>query len=195
MAALYVALVHGPVLNKRGDLITTAVTGLNIHDIARAVTTFGGAGYLLVTPLVTQQKLVARIVSHWEGDFGIRYNPNRKTALAAVKVVDTLADAVDAVTGREGICPRVVATSAREVDGVARVGYDEMRKRLSEDGPPVVLVFGTGWGLAPEVMGRVDALLPPINGPVGYNHLSVRSAVSIILDRLMGLVEEVPNRG
>ncbi len=194
MAKLYVALVHGPVLNKRGDLIATAVTGLNIHDIARAVTTFGGAGYLLVTPLDAQRGLVARIVGHWEGRFGTSYNPNRKAALASVTVVSTLADAVDKVTLWEGRSPTVVATSARRVDGVSAVSYRAMRSRLGEDGAPVVLVFGTGWGLAPEVMDQVDALLPPVMGPVAYNHLSVRSAVSIVLDRLMGLHEEVSDR-
>ncbi|MBI5136170.1 MAG: RNA methyltransferase [Nitrospirae bacterium] len=186
MAALYVALVHGPVLNKHGDRITTAVTGLNIHDIARAVTTFGGSGYLLVTPLPTQQRLVRRIIGHWEGGFGSRYNPNRKEALAAVRVADTLADAAALVAGAEGAQPTVVATSARAVDGVPPVAYAALRRRLAAGGPPVLLVFGTGWGLAPEVMAGVDALLPPILGPVDYNHLSVRSAVSIILDRLAG---------
>jgi hypothetical protein len=186
MAALYVALVHGPVLNKRGDRITTAVTGLNIHDIARAVTTFGGGGYLLVTPLSAQQRLVRRIIGHWEGGFGSRYNPNRKEALAAVRVVDALADATALIAAEEGAPPTVVATSARAVDGVAAVGYAALRRRLAADGAPVLLVFGTGWGLAPEVMAAVDALLPPILGPVGYNHLSVRSAVSIVLDRLAG---------
>lgn len=191
MSALYVALVHGPVVNKRGDQITTAVTGLNIHDIARAVVTFGGAGYLLVTPLEAQQALVERVIGHWEGKFGSTYNPNRKEALVAVRVADTLADAVKVVADAEGAVPRVVATSARRVDGVESVSYKALRADLNRDGAPVLLVFGTGWGLAPEVMDQVDALLPPILGPVDYNHLSVRSAVSIILDRLMGLHEDV----
>jgi len=33
-------------------------------------------------------------------------------------------------------------------------------------------------------MAEADAALEPIVGPTEYNHLSVRSAVSIILDRL-----------
>jgi tRNA (guanine37-N1)-methyltransferase len=49
-------------------------------------------------------------------------------------------------------------------------------------------VFGTGWGLAEEVFARSDAILAPIRGSAadGYNHLSVRSAVAIVLDRLFG---------
>ena len=44
----------------------------------------------------------------------------------------------------------------------------------------------SAWGLAPEVMSRVDGVLPPVGGADAYNHLAVRSAASIILDRLLG---------
>jgi hypothetical protein len=46
--------------------------------------------------------------------------------------------------------------------------------------------MGTGWGLADQVLDRVDRLLAPIQGAADYNHLSVRSAAAIILDRLFG---------
>ncbi|MBR0179914.1 MAG: RNA methyltransferase, partial [Firmicutes bacterium] len=36
------------------------------------------------------------------------------------------------------------------------------------------------------VVERADFRLPPIYGREGYNHLSVRSAASIIIDRLLG---------
>jgi hypothetical protein len=48
-----------------------------------------------------------------------------------------------------------------------------------------LLLFGTGWGLADEVLEAADALLPPLAGPSGYNHLSVRAAAAIVLDRLL----------
>ena len=48
----------------------------------------------------------------------------------------------------------------------------------------VLLLFGTGWGLAPEALARMDDVLEPVRGTTDYNHLSVRSAASIILDRL-----------
>ncbi|MDH5528107.1 MAG: RNA methyltransferase [Nitrospirota bacterium] len=185
-AAVYVALVHGPVKNKRGDLVTTAVTGLSLHDIARAVVTYGCSGYFLVTPLEAQKRLVTRMTGHWEGEFGSRYNPNRKQALEVVSVVDTLQDAIREVVHREGVGPEVVATSARTVEGVAPVSFVELRQRLAAGGPPLLLVFGTGWGLSEETVCGMDRLLEPVRGPGAYNHLSVRSAVSIILDRLLG---------
>jgi len=83
----------------------------------------------------------------------------------------------------------VVATSARKVPGVAPVEFAALRRDLAADPAPVLLVFGTGWGLMAEVLEAADVLLPPLSGPAGpggFNHLSVRSAVSIVLDRLLG---------
>ena len=53
----------------------------------------------------------------------------------------------------------------------------------------MLLVFGTGWGLAGEVIAGADALLEPVRAreATGYNHLSVRAACAILLDRLRGL--------
>lgn len=189
MGALYLALVHGPVANKRGEPITTAVTGLNVHDIARTAATYGVPGYYLVTPLVPQQRLVGRIVAHWRTGPGAAYNPTRKTALDLVHVAATLDDAVADVTARAGAPPRLVATSARARDHVAAVAYAGLRRALAAEPRPVLLVFGTGWGLTDAAMARVDALLPPVLGPGDFNHLPVRAAVAVVLDRLLGTGE------
>jgi hypothetical protein len=192
VGSAYVALVHGPVLNKHGEPVTTAVTGLNIHDIARTVRTYGGAAYYLVTPVPTQRALVARVAAHWSTGAGAAYNPTRKEALEVIRMADTLAGAVDEIAAAEGRAPRVVVTSAREVVGVPPVSYGDLRRALGDDPGPVLLVFGTGWGLTPELLGAADALLPPILGPGGpgaFNHLPVRGAVAIVLDRLLGARE------
>jgi hypothetical protein len=47
-------------------------------------------------------------------------------------------------------------------------------------------LFGTGWGLTEELFDRADFILEPIKGSGDYNHLSVRTAAAIILDRLLG---------
>jgi hypothetical protein len=189
VGALFLALVHGPVANKRGEPITTAVTGLNVHDIARTAATYGVRTYYLVTPLVPQQRLVERIVAHWRTGPGAAYNPTRKTALDLVRVTATLGQAVADVAAREGAPPRLVATSARVRDDVEAVAYADLRRALAADPRPVLLVFGTGWGLTAEAMARVDALLPPVMGPGDFNHLPVRAAVAAVLDRLLGTGE------
>jgi hypothetical protein len=57
---------------------------------------------------------------------------------------------------------------------------------MDEEGGNYLLLFGTGWGITDDVFSRADLFLEPIEGPTAYNHLSVRSAVSISLDRLFG---------
>jgi hypothetical protein len=182
MAALYVALLHHPVYDKNGAIVTTAVTNMDVHDIGRVARTFAVRAFYVATPVPTLRRLVQRIIAHWETGPGAVYNETRKEALALVRLAHDL-DAVVADVEREaGVLPRLVATSAR--DGAGRLSFDALRRRLAADGRPELLVFGTGWGLTPEVLGRVDDVLEPIRGTDDYNHLSVRSAAAIILDRL-----------
>jgi hypothetical protein len=185
-ARTHVALVHHPVLEKSGRVVTTAVTNLDIHDIARASRTFGLAGYFVVTPIAAQRQLVAQIVGHWTDGAGRAHNDKRTDALSLVQIVPSLADAVAALGD-----PYVVATGARPRAGT--IGYQALRRARAEDNRPNLLVFGTGWGLADEVFARAHAVLDPIRGPNEadeYNHLSVRSAVAIVLDRLFGPQEK-----
>jgi hypothetical protein len=180
---LYVALTHYPVVDKRGDLITSAVTNLDLHDISRAVKTYGVKSYYIVTPLVDQQGLVHKIISHWTNGSGAVYNPARRSALEMIKVKDTIGDVVEDIKDLENVYPKTVVTSARRY--TTSTGYKEFREIL-KSGKPHLLVFGTAWGLAEPFIAEADYTLEPIMGPTDYNHLSVRTAAGIILDRLLG---------
>jgi hypothetical protein len=182
-----VALVHSPVVNKKGEIIGSAVTNLDLHDIARACRTFGVDTYWVITPFAQQQELAAQIVGHWIEGYGKLANPDRGNALSRIRIRGSLEDVIGETHAKWGSEVQVVATCARPQQDTS--GYQIMRKRIIEQ-QPVLLLFGTAWGLAPEVFTLVDATLPPIEGTSGYNHLSVRSAVSIILDRLLGKREE-----
>jgi hypothetical protein len=48
----------------------------------------------------------------------------------------------------------------------------------------ILLLFGTASGLHSSCLELCDKVLCPIEGGTGYNHLSVRSAVAIVLDRI-----------
>ena len=79
----------------------------------------------------------------------------------------------------------VWVTAARKLGPT--VSFAGARTRLEGRGRPVLLTFGTGWGLAPQLIDAAAALLEPICAARGdYNHLSVRSACAIALDRLLG---------
>lgn len=183
MKSVSLALVHHPVVNKNGEVIGSAVTNLDLHDIARAARTFGVDQYYVTTPYEDQQQLVREIIDHWQTGYGARYNPARKDALSIVQVTASLGEAIAELTARYGKEPLVVMTSARIHANT--LPYSALREKIAL-GTPVLLLFGTAHGLAPEVMETADAVLPPIQGSTAYNHLSVRSAVSIILDRLLG---------
>ena len=68
------------------------------------------------------------------------------------------------------------------------IGYEALKKELKKD-EPSLLVFGTGWGLEKNLIQNADHVLLPIEGINGFNHLPVRGAIAIILDRLLGLRE------
>ncbi len=184
MSPLYAALVHYPIRGRRGDLLTTAVTNVDVHDIARSARTFGLAGYFVVTPVDAQRRIVERILEHWtEGEGRVRL-PERGEALSRCRTVPLLADAVAAIVEREGCAPRIVATSAQATR--PSVTFEALRDDLARRSEPHLLVLGTGHGLAPSIVDQADVLLEPIHGVDGYNHLSVRAAAAILFSRLSG---------
>ncbi|MFK7985792.1 MAG: RNA methyltransferase [Sandaracinaceae bacterium] len=182
MTGFYVALVHYPVLDRRGDTITTAVTNLDVHDIARSARTYDTAGYFVVTPIEAQKKLVQRILDHWRIGSGAERVPERKEALSICEIVPSIEDAVTAITEREGQRPKVWVTGARLRDGTEAISERDARERLKEH--PTLVLFGTGYGLERSAIDAADAILPPIVGGGSYNHLSVRAAAAITIDRL-----------
>lgn len=181
---VWLALVHYPVYNKKHEVVNTSITNLDIHDIARAAATFGLAGYFLVQPAAGQQELIGSLLKHWQYGFGARYNPDRHEALSKISLCASLNEAAAAIESQIGRRPRLLATSARPTANMC--GYAKMRRQIAESDEPYLLVFGTGWGLTDELLAHMDWVLRPIYGVGAYNHLSVRSAVSIILDRLFG---------
>ena len=184
MGKVYAALLHYPVCNRNGEIITTAVTNLDIHDIARSAATYGINRYYIVQPDKEQQDICREILKFWQEGYGLKYNPDRAQALESVLLSDSLADVVADIILKEGLEPKLVVTSAKIHDNT--VSFPDLRDKIGKDGIYLIL-FGTGWGLAKEVMAKADYCLPPIKGSGDYNHLSVRSAAAIVFDRLLGM--------
>ena len=182
MSDLYLALLHHPVLDKNGQIVTTALTNMDVHDIARSAKTYGVRRFFVVTPVRALQLLARKIMEHWETGYGSTYNLTRKEALRLVCLESDLDHVIVAIEREAGARPVVVATSARP--GERRTSFAEVHDSLARQQGAFLLLLGTGWGLAPEVIRRADSILEPIGGVGEYNHLSVRSAAAIILDRL-----------
>ncbi|WP_090095092.1 RNA methyltransferase [Candidatus Frackibacter sp. WG13] len=184
MSNLYLSLVHNPVYNKNFKEITTTVTNLDLHDIARASRTYNLNKYYIVNHLDSQQELVARMREYWASDFGAEYNPDRQEAFSILDVKSNVGEVIQDIEEEVGIEPVVVTTDARKYDNT--ISYQDLRDRIHNQDEPYLVLLGTGWGLTKEVMESADYILEPVYGRGEYNHLSVRSAASIILDRLVG---------
>ena len=176
------ALIHYPVYNKVGETVTSSVTTLDIHDISRASKTFAVKSFYVVTPLKTQQQLVERLIKHWMTGYGAGYNPTRKEALLSTRVANSLKEMICDLTERSGQQPLTVATGARRFPN--SIQFHRLQEEIGS-GKPVLLLFGTGWGLEKSILEEANYVLEPIEGIGEYNHLPVRAAIAIILDRLL----------
>ncbi len=192
--SIFLALVHHPVLNRRGEVVTTAITNVDLHDLARSGRTYGVHSVFVVTPVLLQQRMVGQVLGHWTQGEGSSHE-RRADAMRRVTAVATLQDAVTAIEHQTGRAPVVAVTGAQMREPNA--DFAGLRQKLLQtgdiDGRPLLLVFGTGWGMTQEFIDTADLRLPPllrdprIVDPEGaYNHLSVRAAVAIALDRLLG---------
>lgn len=174
------ALVHYPVLDRQGDVVTSAVTNLDIHDLARLAATYGLSRYYIVTPAMEQQALVARIAGHWRDGAGAVYNPDRRQALDLLHVVGTLDEALDDWRRLAGLAATAVLTGAGRHEGLEAAEARGLASQI-----PLLLVFGTGHGLGAAVHAPDRPCMKAIRAGQ-YNHLSVRTAAAIVLDRLVG---------
>lgn len=181
---LSVALIHYPVQNKEGKVITSSITNLDLHDIARSARTFGLDRYYVVHPTRALRRLMQKVCEHWESGYGLQYNPNRSDALELISIVPDFDDVLLDIESRTGELPAIITTSARA--SADTISFETLRLKLEDAKRPHLLLLGTGWGMADELMSRADYRLEPIEGFSDYNHLSVRAAAAIIFDRLCG---------
>jgi hypothetical protein len=180
---VYIALLHFPVYNKNKEVVSTCITGIDLSDMARSCSTFGIKRFYVVNPISGQRQFAERILDHWKKDSSQNFNPTRTEALNLVKVKPDLKSVMDDMK----VKPIVVATSAKKHGSYP---YDKLRDEIKRSKKPYLILFGTGWGMCEEVLDGADVILGPVDGPTDYNHLSVRSATAIILDRLLGIREE-----
>ncbi|MGB9855642.1 MAG: RNA methyltransferase [Caldisericum exile] len=181
MIKLYMALLHYPAYNKNKEIVATSIVIHDLHDMSRAARTYGVKTFYVVQPMEEQKKVVSRIVHFWQ-TVGYEYNPNRLDAISVMDVKDSLFDVIKEIERKEGEKPLIIGTSAKEREKL--VTYEFVSRELKNN-HPVLVCFGTGWGIPEEFERNFDGFFPPIVGITDFNHLSVRSATSIILDRII----------
>ncbi|MCX5848929.1 MAG: RNA methyltransferase [Deltaproteobacteria bacterium] len=182
---LYIVLLHYPVYNKEGRIVTTAIANMDIHDIARLAKTYGVRGFYIVNPVTEQRNLAEEIISHWREGYGANYNKFRQAAFESIRIKESLEEVVANIVHKSGFTPKTIVTGANFKGDLLK--FTELKEMLRNSNSPYLLIFGTGSGIAAEVANKVDYRLEPIKGHGNYNHLAVRSAVAIILDRVIGI--------
>jgi hypothetical protein len=182
------ALVHHPVLDRAGEVVTTAITNLDLHDMARSARTYGVHALYVVHPIEAQRLLAERIRDHWVEGSGKRRIPDRADALEVLRIVTSLEDVYREFGGEAGRAGLELWTTAASARRGPVTGYPDGRTRVEQSDKPVLITFGTGWGLSGDLVASADVRLAPIHARIdsGYNHLSVRAACAIVLDRLFG---------
>lgn len=182
---LTVVLLHHPVLNRLGESISSTVDHFDVMDASRLALTYDIWRLYVVTPVPAQRALVERLILH--GNKQAEREPDRGT-FAKTHWAPDLQTVLDEHEDERGTLPVTVATSARAPDPAnaeRTIDFGALRAKLGQ-GEPVALIIGKAWGLAPSVLDRADLRLVPIDTGTGYNHLSVRSATAILVDRLLG---------
>jgi len=188
----YFALVHYPVYNRDREVVAASLTPIDVHDLARLARAYNIERFFMVTPLDGQRALVHRIVQYWTEGIGADYNSSRREALSRVGLAAGIEEVREWFQARWGRPPLLVATTARYHPGA--VDYEHMGRQMAENADqPYLLLFGTGWGLTDELLDACSFVLKPIDpSEGGYNHLSIRSAAAIIMDRLHGHAGAAP---
>lgn len=180
---VYIALVHYPAYNSRLEVVSTAFKSMDAHDISRDATTYGVKQFYLINPVEEQRRLAGRLVDHWTEGEGRNFNETKSRAFGIISIMSTIEEAVGRIEEIEGRKPKIVVTDARFSDDMT--GYRVLREKIFENTEPFLILFGTGWGLTLETIKAADYVLKPISGYSEFNHLSVRSAAAIVLDRLL----------
>lgn len=184
---LHVILAHYPVVLEGKNSGASSLTNLDIHDIARLSRTYGLGGFYVATPIEDQRRMLDAILRHWVFGPAALHNPHRAQALGMVQGVPRIEDAVERIARHAGQRPWLLGTSAQwpgKKNRAERVSAAAVRQCLRSR--PAALLLGTGHGLAPQALAACDALLRPLRFLDQYNHLSVRSAAAILVDRILG---------
>lgn len=179
--SLYLGLVHYPVYNRKNEIVTTSITNLDLHDIARSCKTYGVKTFFCINPLESQNILMSRIKDFWQTDAALKFNSDRVEAFKILQYSKAIEDAKKMIMNQEGYDPIVVTTTAMVVDN--QIAVNDLVEIQENINRPILLLFGTGGGLVNDIHNSADYTLLPLNGVDNYNHLTVRSAVAIYLDR------------
>jgi len=169
-------------MDREGNIIVTSFTTMDLHDIARPARAYEIRKFYIVQPIDAQRLVINRQIDYWLSEEGRKANPTRYEIVQLVRLKYTLDEVIEDIERERGKTPVLVGTDARSYPNT--IGYRELRDKMCDKDKEFLIVFGTAYGIPPDLMRTFDYILEPIYGAGDWNHLSVRNAVAIILDRL-----------
>jgi len=188
-ARTHLILRHDEVLGRGQSRLHASVTQVDLHDFSRLACTYGLGGFHCVSAMESQHRICQDIAEYWQNGSGRSYNPDRHQALALLQLHRSQQECLAAIEASQGAPALLVGTSAQET--AASCDLEELLQNLPPE-RPLALQFGTSWGLSPEQLQACHAVLRPIQAHAPYNHLSVRCAAAILVDRLFAKNAEIP---
>ncbi|TET06634.1 tRNA (guanosine(37)-N1)-methyltransferase TrmD [Candidatus Dependentiae bacterium] len=183
----YCAFLQDQVLvdptEKKGVSLSTS-TGL--YDLACLARMYGLKRCFLITPLPDQQQMVNRLFESWQTK-GREYD---KEVITVLTVVDQLDTVIDTIEKAEGSKPLIIAASTSAVEHAKIISFYDQQDVWTHK-RPILFIFDTdNKGFDEALLAKADFLLKPIKGFSDFTHISVRSVVSIVLDRWLGINEK-----
>ncbi len=169
-------------MDKDGRIIVTSFTTMDLHDIARPARAYEINRYYIVQPIDAQRIVIKRQINYWLSEEGRQANPTRYEIVKLVRLAYTLDEVIEDIEKERGSRPVLVGTDARTYPNTVK--YSELAREIEKRDRDWLILFGTGYGIPPDLMNTFDYILEPVYGAGDWNHLSVRNAVAIILDRL-----------
>jgi len=110
---LRVGLMHYPMRDKSGNIVATALTNMDLHDISRTCKTYNIEKFYVINPVESQRKIAERVINHWRSGFGSVYNENRREAFEILVIKESLLEVIKDIEDERGERPFIVATTAK----------------------------------------------------------------------------------
>lgn len=181
--SVFIAVLHWPATDRYGNRIITSFTTLDLHDIARPAKAYGVETYYIAHPVDAQREIIQRQIDYWTSEENKEKQFTRYESVSLVKLVYNYEEIINDIISKKHKKPKVVGTDARTYPNT--ISYNKLSSLIKEGKDDFLIVFGTGYGIPKSLMETFDYILEPVYGAGDWNHLSVRNAAAIILDRLL----------
>jgi tRNA (guanine37-N1)-methyltransferase len=181
---LYVALLYDGAADPDDESSAPALMELNLPDAALSCRTFGVKRVFVVSSIASLRKSAQALKERWTAGSEMSANHGYALAFERLRLMPSLERTVRWIEDKVHETPFVIGIGAREHERA--LPWLLLKRRALEEDRPILLLFSAE-GAGHSDPGCCDAVMEPISGGEGdYSCLSMRSVLSIVLDRFAG---------